>query len=432
MSIDRRSFLQKIGTLSGAITVQSFLPESVVTPLETARERVLNMSDDEVAKDEDFWQQIRQAYTVSANIMNMNNGGLSPQPRVVQEARERYNNWANEVPSLFMWRTMKLGKEPLRNNLALLAGCSAEEIAIDRNACEALETVIFGLRLDKGDEVVLSRQDYPNMMNAWKQREKRDGIVLKWVDFDVPDMEDKKIVEQYNNALTNKTKVVHITHIISWTGQILPVREIANIAKAKNIEVLVDGAQSFAHLVFNIPDLNCDYYGTSLHKWLCAPFGTGMLYVRKSKIKTLYPLFAAPDPEEDDIRKFEHLGTRSFAIEQAIGQAIIFHEYIGGERKLARLNYLRKYWVEQIKNLPKVQIITPQQEGRSAALCLFSVKGSTPQELGDFLHKDPYRIHTTVVNQEQYKGVRISPNVYTLTRDLDRLVSAISAFVETK
>ena len=218
-------------------------------------------------------------------------------------------------------------------------------------------------------------RDYPNMINAWKQRAFRDGIVLKFISLDLP-IEDKgKIIQAFSNEFTSKTKLVHITHMINWSGQILPVKEIADEAKKRNIEVLVDAAHTFAQLDYKIPDLNCDYFGTSLHKWLCAPIGSGMLWVRKKKIKNLYPLFAATDPESEDIRKFESLGTRSFAIEQAIGQAIDFHHWIGAERKQKRLHYLKNYWVNQVKDFPGVKIHTSLDIEFGCAICLFSIEG---------------------------------------------------------
>ncbi len=280
---------------------------------------------------------------------------------------------------------------------------------------------------NRGDEVVLTRQDYPNMIHAWKQRAHRDGIVLKWLDFDFP-IEDKQfIVDQFTNAFTPKTKVVQITHMINWNGQILPVKEIAAAAHRQNIEVVVDGAHTFAQLDFNIPDLGCDYFGSSLHKWLCAPFGSGLLYVKKDKIKNLYPLLAAPDPEEDNIRKFEHLGTRSFAIEQAIAQAITFHEYIGPARKEARLFYLKNYWAEKAKDIAGVRLHTSLKKGFSGAICLFSIEDMTPTEVVNFIYRPPHRIHATAIKRDDMKGGRITPNVYTLTKDLDRLLVAVVA-----
>jgi len=382
-------------------------------------------------KDEDFWYMIKQSYTVSANILNLNNGGVCPQPRVVQEAVERYNRLSNEAPSYYMWRILDQGREPMRAKLADIAGCSVEEIAVNRNASEALETVIFGLRLQKGDEVVLARQDYPSMMNAWKQRAHRDGIVLKWIDLELPSEDDDEMSRQYVDAFTDKTKVVHITQVINWNGQILPVKKIAAEARNRGIEVVVDGAHAFAHLDFKIPDLQCDYYGTSLHKWLSAPFGTGMLYVRKDKIANLYPLLAAPEPESDDIRKFEHLGTRSFAIEQAIGQAADFYNMIGAERKFARLHYLKNYWAEAVTQIEGVSMQTSMMPEYGGAIGLLAIEGEDPMQLGKYLFSK-HKIHTTNVKLENLYGVRITPNVYTVTKDLDRLIDAVISFQSNK
>lgn len=387
-------------------------------------------SADELAKNEDFWYEVKQAYTVSSNMVNLNNGGVSPSPKVVQDAVERYNQLSNEAPSFYMWRTLDRNKEGLRYKLAEMAGVSSEEVAVNRNASEALETIIFGLRLNKGDEVVLTKQDYPNVINAWKQRSLRDGIVLKFISFDFPIENQEEIIQKFKNAFTAKTKVVNITHMINWVGQILPVNKIAAEAHQRNIEVVVDGAHTFAHLDFKVSDLDCDYFGTSLHKWLCAPFGSGMLYVKKDKIKNLYPLFAGENPESEDIRKFESLGTRSLAIEQAIGQAIDFHQWIGAERKQKRLHYLKNYWMERIMKLPRVKIHTSLNPEYSCGIGLFSIEGKTPAEVSGFLFKN-YQVHTVGISWENIHGVRVAPNVYSTTKDLDRLVVGVKALLKT-
>ena len=423
----RRHFLQRLSAWAGAAALVPFWNTAVGRSLQRALEDISDLTPDETATDETFWYQVKQAYTVSPQVLNLNNGGVSPQPLVVQEAVERYNRLSNEAPSYYMWQILDQGREPLRAELADLAGCSPEEIAINRNSSEALETVIFGLRLQAGDEVVLTKQDYPNMINAWKQREKRDGIVLRWLNFEFPIEDKDAIVREFANAFTEKTKVVHITHLINWIGQLLPAREIALEAKKRGIEVLVDGAHSFAHFVFKIPDLECDYFGTSLHKWLCAPFGSGLLYVKKEKIAGLYPLFGAGDPDSPDIRKFESLGTRSFAIEQAIGQAIQFHRMIGAERKFARLHYLKNYWAEKVVQFPGVRVHTSLNPEFGGAIGLISVDGKTPEELSGYL-MSKHRIHTVAINWENIHGVRVTPNVYTVTRDLDRFVAAVKEF----
>lgn len=424
MSTDRRTFLHRMAGLAGLATATPFLNTVQGRTLQRALAENRNRSAEELAADETFWYQVKNAYTVSPTILNLNNGGVSPQPRVVQEAVERYNRLSNETPSYYMWRVLDQGREPLRVKLAELAGCSPEEIAIDRNSSEALETIIFGLPLEAGDEVVLTKQDYPNMINAWKQREKRDGVVLKWLNFDFPIEDKQQIVDTFVQAFTPRTRIAHITHMINWIGQILPAKEIAREAHQRGIEVLVDAAHTFAHIDYKIPDLECDYFGTSLHKWLCAPFGSGMLYVKKEKIKKLYPLFAAPEPDSDDIRKFEHLGTRSFAIEQAIGQAVDFHHMIGSERKEKRLHYLKNYWAERVRELPGVSIATSLKPDFACAIALLQVEGKEPGEVGNYLFRE-HKIHTVPINWENIHGVRITPNVYTTTRDLDRLVGAV-------
>lgn len=423
----RRQFLRKMTEFGAAFAVSPFLQSTQGNKLLEAFERTQAQKLEEATTDEAFWHQIQQAYTVNANVVNLNNGGVCPQPKVVQEAVEHYNRLSNEAPSYYMWRVLDMGREPLRKKLAELLGASPDEVAINRNSSEGLETIIFGLRLQAGDEVVLTKQDYPNMINAYKQREHRDGIKLNWISLDLPLEDDDQIVNAYVNAFTDKTKVVHITHMINWCGQIIPVKKIADAAHERGIEVVVDSAHTFAHLDYTIDDLGADYWATSLHKWLCAPFGSGLLYVKKEKISRLYPLFGAPDPESDDIRKFEHLGTRSFAIEQAIGHAVNFFHMIGAERKEARLHYLKNYWAEKVRELPGVSIGTSLHRKYGCAIGLLQVEGHDPTDVANYLFRN-YRLHTVGIKWENINGVRITPNVYTMPKDLDVLVEAIKKY----
>jgi len=426
-AFNRRSFLNSFGYLSTAAFFTSMSQSSWGRNLNRALVRIGDLPPEQLSSDEDFWYYVQESFTVSPNLINLNNGGVSPSPKIVQEAVKRYLDLSNEAPSYFMWRILDQGREPLRKNLAKLAGTSEEEIAIHRSASEALETVIFGLPLKPGDEIVLSRQDYPNMINAWKQRELRDGIKLVWINLELPSEDNEYLADQYIKAFTQKTKLVHVTHIINWNGQILPVKKIATAAQQLGIEVLVDGAHSLAHFEFTIPDLGCDYFGTSLHKWLAACIGTGLLYVRKSKIKNLYPLFASPDPKSEDIRKFENLGTRPFFIEQATGKAIEFYDMIGPQRKEQRLMYLKNYWMEKVRMIPKVKLGTSMKRGFGCAIGLVSVEGKKPVELETFLFNN-YKIHTVGIDWENIHGVRITPNVYTTTKNLDLLVEGIERF----
>lgn len=427
---NRRRFLQKVGTFSAAAFFTSLTKPAWSRNLERALRNAEGISPGDLASEEDFWYYIQQSFTVSPAIINLNNGGVSPAPKTVQDAMKRYYDFSNEAPSYFMWRILDQGREPLRKNLAKAAGCSSEEVAINRNSSEGLETVIFGLQLKPGDEVVAAKQDYPNMINAYKQREIREGIKIVWINLELPSEDENYLVSQYVNAFTSKTKVVHITHIINWNGQILPVKKIADEAHRRGIEVVVDGAHSFGHFEFKVPDLNCDYFASSLHKWMYAPIGSGMMYVRKEKIKDIYPLFAMGDPKSEDIRKFEALGTRPFFIEQAIGKALEFYDMIGSERKEKRLHYLKNYWMEKVKNVPKVKLNTSLDPKWGCAIGNVGIEGKKPAELESFLF-NTYKIHTVGIEWENIHGVRITPNVYTTLDNLDLLVDGITKFASS-
>ncbi len=421
---DRKKFLQQAAMLTGAFSANSLFNQLYAYEISTANKRVSQFSPTELASDEDYWSIIQQAYTVSATIINLNNGGVSPAPKVVQDAVERYNKLSNEGPSYYMWRILDQGREPLREKLAGLAGCDKEEIAVDRNATEALNTVIFGLDLKRGDEVIGTKQDYPNMINAWKQRQEREGIIYKQISFNFPIENDEEIVLAYEKAITSKTKIIHVTHIINWVGQIMPVKKIADMAHQHGVEVICDGAHSFGLLDFTIPDLRCDYFGTSLHKFLSAPIGSGMLWIKKDKIEKIWPLLCNDKPKSTDIRKFETLGTRSFPIEQGIGEAINFQLAIGSKRKEERIRYLKNYWTEKVKDIPKVKIHTSLQPKYSCAICGISIDGMTPGELDGALFNN-YKIHSVGIVWENISCVRITPHVYTRINDLDKLVRAI-------
>ncbi len=425
MKNDRRNFIKQAGTLTGAAATISLLDMLSFENVKAASSRIQNLSPKDAARDEDFWFTVQQAYTVSSEIINLNNGGVSPQPLVTQNALDRYVRICNEGPAYYMWSVLGNGRENVRNKLAELAGVSAEEIAINRNTSEALETVIFGLDLKAGDEILTTNQDYPNMMNAWNQRVKRDGLKLTTISIPVPPKDLSEIVDVYRKAITPKTKIIHVSHVIFMTGQIMPVREIADMAHEKGIEVICDGAHSFAHLDYKISDLHCDYFGTSLHKWLCAPFGSGLLYVKKEKIEKLWPLLGAPkDFSTTDIRKFEHLGTRSFPIELAIGNSIDFHNGIGSKRKEERLRYLKNYWAEKVVRFPKVKFNTSLMDNQSCAICNFTIEGMEPAKIHEELFSK-YKIYTTTITHDEFKGVRITPHVYTKIKDLDFFVSAV-------
>jgi selenocysteine lyase/cysteine desulfurase len=431
MDNNRRSFLQKAAILSGAFSLNNLFNETHAADWKPMLNKKAMLTPEALASDEDYWSYIQQAYTVNPNIINLNNGGVSPAPITVQQALQRYNQLANEGPSYYMWRILDQGREPLRAKLAELAGCDPDEVAINRNATEALNTVIYGLRLQKGDEVIGTKQDYPNMIQAWKQRALREGIVYKQISFDFPIEDNDAIVAAFERAITPATKVLHITHVINWVGQIMPVQQLTAMAKRRGIQTIVDGAHSFGLLDFKIPDLGCDFFGTSLHKFLSAPVGSGLLWVKKERIASLWPMMCNDKPESDDIRKFETLGTRSFPIEQAIGEAINFHNAIGPSRKQARMHYLKNYWASAVQKIPGVQIHTSLNPAFSCAIAGVSVAGKTIAQLDSELF-NTYKIHTVGIVWENISCVRITPHVYTKTKDLDKLISAITTIASKK
>src|SRR5215472_17332163 len=389
----RRSFLKGVATL-GAATA-SFNENGMARALDAAR-FVSGRAADDVAGDEDFWFEIQHAFTVDRTLINFNNGGVCPSPRVVQDAMRRYLEFSNNAPAYSMWRVLDPQIESVRRRLALAFGCDMEEIAITRNASEALEICQLGLDLKPGDEVLTTNQDYPRMLTTWRQRERREGVVVKKISIPVPPQSPDEIADIFERNITPRTRVIHFCHITNLSGQIYPVKRICQMARARGIEAIVDGAHAFAHFPYKHADLDCDYYGTSLHKWLLAPHGTGFLYVRKSKIKGLWPLMAADEKQDDNIRKFEEIGTHPAANHNAISEALTFHEGIGIERKAARLRYLKDRWARRLEGQRGVRILTPFDAEQSCGLATVGIEGVDSRGLADHLWKH-HRIIATPI-----------------------------------
>ena len=385
---------------------------------------------DTVARDEDFWLNIRHAFTVDRNMINLNNGGVSPSPKVVSDTEKRYLDMENLSPSYYMWNVLDPGIERVRRRLAREFGCDPEEIAITRNASEALEIVQLGMDLKAGDEVITTNQDYPRMITTWQQRERRDGIVLKQLKFPVPPPSMDHLVKMFEEAITPKTKVLHICHITNRTGQIFPVKKICQMARSRGIEVVVDGAHAFAQFPFKQADLDCDYYGTSLHKWVLAPIGTGMLYVKRSKISKIWPMMASPETMADNIRKFEEIGTHPASQRNAITEALNFHDSIGGERKAERFRYLRKRWSNELRNLPGVKILNSEDPEQSCAIGFISVEGIEAPKLANYLWSKQRIWTVAIVTPGEYQGLRITPNVYTTLEEIDTFVEVMKDVIK--
>lgn len=419
----RKEFLSKIGSGAAALTLGTFFnPQNAKHVL--AELSKFDGSPTELATNESFWYRVQQAFTVDRSLINLNNGGVSPSPSFVQEAMKKHLDFSNQAPVYNMWRILEPRREGVRQQLARMLGVDSEEIALTRNASESLQICQLGMDLQPGDEVLTSTHDYPRMINTFKQRERREGIVLKQFDLPVPAEDENEIVDLFERNIGPKTKMILMCHIVNLTGQILPVKKVVAMARKKGIPVLVDGAHAFAHFQFTHDDLDCDYYTTSLHKWLFAPHGTGLLFVKKDKIDDLWPLMAAHENQDDNIRKFEEIGTHPAANYLAIGEAVTFHEGIGSERKEARLKYLNDLWIDELIDDPKITLHTSRNPSFACGIATVEVKGKDPSELSSSLWKK-HNIIVTPIKHHQFNGIRVTPNVYTTTEEIARFTDAM-------
>ncbi len=394
---------------------------------------------DASADDEAFWRQIREAYQADPAIINLNNGGVAPSPTVVLEEQINEVRYGNYSPSYRMWRELEPKVEEVRKKLAGMWAADPESIAITRNASESLINAQLGIDMKPGDEVLITTQDYPRMLTTWEQRRRRDGVVIKKVDFKVPVQDPKDLVKLYRDNITPRTKIIHVSQVVFMTGQIFPVAEICKLAREHNIMSIVDGAHAFAHVPFKFTDLDCDYYGSSLHKWLSAPVGTGFLYVRKDRIPQTWALMPASQSQDADIRKFEEIGTHPAAMHNGILQALDFHNNIGAERKFARLRYLKSRWADRLEKIPGVTVLAKADDPRlSGAFATVQFDGVDTGKLGGAL-LDKYKIFTVGISgpvvagtkTPQFTGLRISPNVYTSPDEIDRFAQAVEETLPT-
>ena len=412
----RRDFLRQIVPAGavGLIALKSDWLERVVAATGSVADRPAA----DVAADENYWHEIQQAFTLDRTIINLNNGYTCPSPRVVHEALKRYLDMSNQAPIYYMWNLLEPNVETVRRKLAAEAGCDPEELAITRNASEALQICQLGIDLQPGDEVVTTNQDYGRMLDTWDQRARRDKITVTKISFPVPTTNLGDLTARIEQAITPRTKVIHICHMTNLTGQLFPVRDIARMARSRGIQTIVDGAHAFAHFPFAVRDLECDYYGTSLHKWLLAPVGTGFLYMRRERIENLWPLTPAAAAKSKDIRKFEEVGTHPAANHNAIAEALTFHQAIGVERRAARMRYLTDRWATRLERHPRVKILTSRLPNQSWGLANISLEGIDSAKAYEALWSK-YRIITASIKHAEYQGLRITPNIYTTLQEID-------------
>ncbi len=423
---NRRDFLGSAAAVLGA----SHLPAFAANASEIARELGRHPGTPaETASDETFWGVVARAFTVDRTLVNLNNGGVSPSPAFVQDAMKRHLDYSNEAPTYTMWKILEPQREGVRARMAREWGVDTDEIAFTRNASEGLQTCQFGYDLEAGDEVLTTTQDYGRMLTTFRQRERREGIVMRQIKVPVPAEEPAEVVRLFEDAVTPRTKLILMCHMINLTGQILPVREIVAMARNYGVPVIVDGAHAMAHFPFKLPELECDNYSTSLHKWLFAPHGTGLLYVRREEIPNVWPLMAAPDRMDGDIRKYEEIGTHPAANYLAVGEALTFHQGIGAERKAARMVFLRDYWANRLLENDRVTLNTSQKPGFACGIANVHVAGLDPARLSSWLW-DEHRVITVPIGHEECEGMRISPSVYTTLEELDRFSEAVEQAIK--
>ena len=384
---------------------------------------------EDVAADEDFWAHVSEAFTVDRSLVNFNNGGVSPSPAYVQDAMKRHLDFSNLAPSYTMWDVLAPGLETVRQRMAREWGVDGEEIAITRNASEGLQICQFGYDLEAGDEVLTTTQDYGRMLTTFRQRERREGIVLRQFELPVPSEDPADVVRRFEEGITPRTRLILMCHMINLTGQILPVRDVVEMARGHGIPVIVDGAHALAHFDFKISDLECDNYSTSLHKWLFAPHGTGLLYVRREVIGEIWPLMAARDDMTDDIRKFEEIGTHPAANRLAIAEALTFHQGIGSKRKEQRLVYLRDRWAKRLLEHDRIRVHTSLEPGFACGIGTVQIAGEDTAALRNWLW-DEKRILTVAIHHDQFEGLRISPSVYSTLEEVDRFADAMEYVVK--
>ncbi len=422
----RRRFLRSISAPTLAAGAIAAAPVRWERAMAAARELSRTPGTPlEMAGEDEFWIEIQKAFTTDRSLVNLNNGGVSPTPAHVLEAMKRDLDFANQIPVYNGWRILEPQREGVRQRLARQWEVEPEEVAITRNASESLQILQMGHDLAPGDEVVTTTQDYPRMIQTFRQRERREGIVLRQIRLPVPAEDPAEVVRRFEEAITDRTRMILMCHMINLTGQILPVRNVVAMARARGIPVIVDGAHALAHFDFTLAGLDCDNYSTSLHKWLHAPIGTGLLYVRRERIPEIWPLQAAPEAKDDDIRKFEEIGTHPEANFLAIGEALTFHQLIGGARKEARLVYLRDYWARPLLELDRVRLHTSLEPGFACGIANVEVEGLETGALASWLWRE-HRIFTVAIHHEEFTGLRISPSIYTTLEELDRFVDAMT------
>ena len=415
--MDKRTFLKSMSLLSVSAPV-------IFPGINEALAKVKGSNQGSISSNESFWAEIREGYKLKPDYINLENGYYCMLP---EETLEHFIEQVKEVNYHASWymRTVQWeNKQKVAAKLAQMAGCGSDELVITRNTTESLDLVIGGIKWRAGDEAIMAHQDYGAMLNQFKLVAERFGVVNKLVTVPNHPQSDEEIVKVYEDAITDKTKLLMVCHMVNITGQILPIKKICEMAHKRGVEVMVDGAHAFAHIDYDLDSLGCDYYGTSLHKWLSVPLGAGFLYVRKGKASNLWPLLAEDDRDPNDITRLNHIGTHPVHTDLAINNAIDYHNQIGIKRKESRLRFLQHYWTSQVRDIPGIIVNTPEDQGRHCGIGNVGIEGISPADLAKRL-LDDYKIWTVAIDRPGVQGLRITPNVYTNTDELDTFIKAL-------
>ena len=388
-----------------------------------------NVSAEALAEDNAFWEKIRQQYILKPDYINLENGYYNFLPQPLLNQYIEHIKEINYQGSYYMRTVQWENKQKSVIALAAIAGCAPEELIITRNTTESLDTIIGGIHWQAGDEAIMAEQDYGAMLDMFKLVSERYGVVNKMISVPNHPKDDAEIIALYKNAITPKTKVILVSHMINITGQILPIQKISEMAHQHGVQVIVDGAHAFAHIQFKIADLGCDYYAASLHKWLSVPLGAGILFVKNEHIKSIWPLIADGEKDPNKIKRLNHTGTHPVATDLTIPDSIAYYQMIGPAKKEARLRYLQQYWTSQVKGIPNIILNTPTDAARSCAICNVGIEGMKPTILAERLLKE-HKIFTVAIDYVNVHGCRITPNIYTTTQELDQFVQALKSLAK--
>tara|TARA_Y100000996_G_scaffold320514_1_gene256659 strand:- start:786 stop:2042 length:1257 start_codon:yes stop_codon:yes gene_type:complete len=413
MSVSRRDFIHK------SIAAGSLFP---LFSMDYKKNRIdLNAK----YRDEKYWNDVANMYHQNINFINLESGYFSPSPESVKNYWVDFVNEINESPSYYMRTRQTEMREKVRNKLANYAGIQSDELVLTRNTTESMNIIIQGIKLDKGEEILRTNLEYPNIIQALDMRERRFGTKVRIVDVPIHPKNQQEIVDKVISAVNKKTKVILISHMVFLNGQVFPVKEVCAKARELGLETIVDGAHSFSHVDMDISEIGCDYYASSLHKWLGAPLGNGLLYVKKDNVRRLWPLYGDTAYEDDNIMKLEHLGTRPCSDQNGIIPAIDFNLEIGKKEKSKRLKFLQMRWASELKENKNIILNTPLGEGQSYGIANVGVKNLPPSNLADKLFDD-HNIFTVPIDDDRgIRGVRVSPNLYSTVEDIDKFIEAM-------